>query len=181
MRERGRVWYLIGPSGAGKDSVMARAREQLAPGAPVLFAHRYITRPARAGGENHVELSEAEFCAREARGLFALTWRSHGLRYGIGLEVEGWLAAGFDVVVNGSRHALDTARSRFAGMRPVVVTAPVAMLADRLARRGRESAEAIALRLAAARWDSPEDALEIVNDGELDDAGRILLSALMRT
>ena len=51
----------MGPSGAGKDSILDRARVLTLPGTPVVFAHRYITRPAGSGGENHVALSAAEF------------------------------------------------------------------------------------------------------------------------
>ena len=80
----------MGPSGAGKDSVLRYARERLA-GSGVLFAHRYITRPPVAGDENFVSLDPAEFAARRARGLFAFDWEAHGCLYGIGLEIEAWL------------------------------------------------------------------------------------------
>lgn len=94
----------MGPSGAGKDSLLGYARERLA-GQPLVFAHRHITRPATAGSENHVALSEAEFALREAHGRFAPSWRRNGLAYGLGCEVTDWLAAGLVVVVNGSRAA----------------------------------------------------------------------------
>ena len=67
----GSLVYVMGPSGAGKDSVLGRARSLLPPAAPVVFAHRYITRPAEAGGENHVALTRDEFATRRACGLFA--------------------------------------------------------------------------------------------------------------
>ena len=68
---QGPLVYVMGPSGAGKDSVMGRARALLPADAPVVFAHRYITRPAETGGENHVALSAAEFALRRTHGLFA--------------------------------------------------------------------------------------------------------------
>ena len=71
--------------------------------APIAFAHRYITRPADAGGENHVALSRAEFALRRAHGLFAFHWQAHGNDYGIGREIQAWRAAGLTVVVSGSR------------------------------------------------------------------------------
>ena len=64
--------------------------------APVAFAHRYITRPAEVGGENHVALSRAEFALRRAHGLFAFHWQAHGNDYGIGREIDAWRAAGPD-------------------------------------------------------------------------------------
>ena len=81
------LYYVIGPSGAGKDSVLGWLRTHLPADGRVLFAHRYITRPATAGGENHVELSVAEFALRRDAGLFCLHWASHGLHYGVGREV----------------------------------------------------------------------------------------------
>ena len=75
-----RLIYLMGPSGAGKDSLLAALRAD-ADRAP-LVAHRYITRPADAGCENHIALSEPEFLRRRAKGLFALDWQAHQQRYG---------------------------------------------------------------------------------------------------
>jgi ribose 1,5-bisphosphokinase len=81
----GRLVYLIGASGAGKDSLMSFARDRLPRTAPIVFAHRYITRPHGAGGEDYVPLDEIEFERRLRHGCFAMAWRSHGLRYGIGV------------------------------------------------------------------------------------------------
>ncbi|MEA3120469.1 MAG: ribose 1,5-bisphosphokinase, partial [Paraburkholderia sp.] len=96
----GRIVYVMGPSGAGKDTLLSFARARLG-SAPVLFAHRYITRAAEAGGENHVHLSHEEFRTRADQNLFALQWSSHGLHYGIGVEIDTWMGRGFTVVVNG--------------------------------------------------------------------------------
>ncbi len=99
MRQ-GQLFYVIGPSGSGKDTLMQYAREKLG-SAKCVFAHRYITRLPELVGENHIHLSEAEFAAKEKQGFFAMQWDSHGLRYGIGKEINLWLAQGFNVVVNG--------------------------------------------------------------------------------
>ncbi|RUL76074.1 phosphonate metabolism protein/1,5-bisphosphokinase (PRPP-forming) PhnN [Dyella choica] len=174
----GHLYYVMGPSGAGKDSVLAWIREHgIAQG--VVCAHRYITRPAHAGGENHVALSEAEFQLREQRGLFALTWQAHGLHYGIGNEVALWLAHGTDVLVNGSRGALTKACSRFPALRPVLITASQQAIASRLAARGRESEQEIAARLARVdAYPIPAGSVVIHNDGSIADAGASLLSAI---
>jgi ribose 1,5-bisphosphokinase len=176
--------YVVGPSGAGKDSVMAWARERCAPGAggpPVLFAHRYITRAATAGGENHVALSQAEFQARLDAGLFALHWDSHGLRYGVGCEIDLWLAAGCTVVVNGSRAYLDTAVRRYEGLEPVLVHVADAVLRERLRARGREDEDEIERRLERGRGLAAcaHPRLALVDNGaELARAGRALLDIL---
>lgn len=95
--------YIIGPSGSGKDTFINLGRQHLGREPDVCFAHRYITRPASAGGENHIALTEEEFLARQSAGLFAMNWYSHGYHYGIGIEINQWLALGLTVVVNGSR------------------------------------------------------------------------------
>lgn len=128
---------------------MNYARRQLAGGGEraVLFAHRYITRPMDAGGENHVELSVAEFSKRRKLGLFALDWQSHQNFYGIGSEIIQWLNAGANVVVNGSREYLPTATKRFPAMRVVLIEVSPDVLRQRLTSRGRETPAEIEQRI----------------------------------
>ncbi len=141
--------YLMGPSGAGKDSLLAALRAH-ADSAP-LVAHRYITRPADAGCENHIALSEPEFLRRRAKGLFALDWHAHQHHYAFGIEVDLWLLQGIDVVVNGSRAHLLQAQQRYgAQLLPVCLQVSTHILRQRLQNRGRENAEQIEQRLARA-------------------------------
>ena len=51
----GKLIWLMGPSGSGKDSLLEVLRQQ--EHSDLLVAHRYITRPATAGCENHIALS----------------------------------------------------------------------------------------------------------------------------
>jgi ribose 1,5-bisphosphokinase len=172
----------MGPSGAGKDSVMDRARALLPPDAPVFFAHRYITRPADVGGENHIALSEAEFALRRDHGLFAFDWEAHGNRYGIGREIEAWRNAGLTVVVSGSREHFMKAGGIDGETHPVLITAPAERLAERLATRGREDGGAAAERLGRGEAHAISDPrlLTIVNDGALDAAAQAFVSLLAR-
>lgn len=176
----GKLFYVIGPSGSGKDSLLRYAREHLASDPGVVFAHRYITRPVELHGENHVALTEAEFDARLAAGLFAMHWESHGLRYGIGREINLWLAKGCNVVMNGSRAYLEEARRRYPGLVAVLVTVAPEILEHRLRARGRETDEHIARRLERARqFARPSGCVEIIeNDGELAAAGEHLVGLL---
>src|SRR5262245_3262756 len=139
----------MGPSGAGKDTLLRYARTRL-DGRAIMFAHRYITRPPREHGENHVALSPAEFALLRARGGFALDWAAHDMLYGIGIEMRTWLAAGLCVVVSGSRAEWPNAVAALPGMLPVLITAQPDVLASRLGARGREDREAIDARLARA-------------------------------
>lgn len=176
----GRLFYVIGASGSGKDSLMRYARERLAGNPWVVFAHRYITRPVELQGENHVALSEPEFDSRIVAGLFAMHWTSHGLRYGIGREINLWLANGRHVVMNGSREYLEEARCRYPKLVAVLVTVSPAVLEARLRERGRESGEEISQRLARAqRFERPSGPVQVIeNDAALHVAGDRFLALL---
>lgn len=170
----GVLLYVIGASGSGKDSLMSHARFKLAQNANVVFAHRYITRPQDAGGENHVALSEEEFESRVSRKLFSLHWHSHGLRYGIGCELNHWLAKGLTVILNGSRVYLPEASRRYPELVPVLIEASPAVLRERLQGRGRESAAEIEARLQrASGFDTLQHGklLRFRNDAPLDTTG----------
>lgn len=146
----GRLWAVVGPSGAGKDTLIAAARAAL----PALHVvRRVISRPSDAGGEDFEGVTAPEFLRRLAAGEFALHWQAHGLHYGIPAAALAPLAAGQDVLFNGSRKALATAA--LPGLTVIEVTAPAAVLARRLAARGRETTEDIAARLARAAHPLP--------------------------
>lgn len=174
--------YLVGASGSGKDSLMTYARTALRAESGVAFAHRYITRAADAGGENHVALTPEEFESRRSAGLLAMDWSSHGYAYGIGIEINQWLAKGVTVVVNGSRDYLDVAARRYPELLPVWIAVSPAVLRARLHARGRESAAEIEARLAR----SPRQPRllprgeTLHNDGELEAAGQALVALIRR-
>ena len=177
MSGRGRIFAVVGPSGAGKDTLIEAAR-QARPDLHIL--RRVITRPAEAGGEPFEGVTEAEFAAREARGEFVLTWRAHGLRYGIPQSAEAALAQGRCVVFNGSRAMLAATAAAFSGLVVIHVTAAIPILAERLAARGRETREDIAARLARATDDFPVgcEVRQVENNATLEQAVRDFLAAL---
>lgn len=146
---RGRLVLVVGPSGAGKDTLINLARECLAGDENVLFVRRVVTRAA-GGVEDHDCLSPEAFEAAEAAGAFALSWRAHGLGYGIPASAADAVAAGRCVVCNASRGIVAEARARFPRVEVVQVSAPAEVLAERLAARGRESAEDVAARVRRA-------------------------------
>jgi ribose 1,5-bisphosphokinase len=134
---------VVGPSGAGKDTLLNAARRTLAGDARFRFVRRVITRPADPGGEDHEPVTEAEFATRN----FALQWQAHGLRYGIPADIADDMASGLTVIANVSRAVIAEAAARFP-VRVIEVTAPSGVLAERLAMRGRETEADIAARLA---------------------------------
>lgn len=138
---------VIGPSGAGKDSLIARARHHLEGRPGFLFARRVVTRPASPDAEDHDTLDTASFAKAEATGAFALTWRSHGLAYGIPASVDGTIQDGGVVIANVSRGVVGAIRQRYRNMLPVLITVSRDVLAARLAARGRETADEIIGRI----------------------------------
>jgi len=165
---------VVGPSGAGKDTLLDAARRALADDPRVRFVRRTITRPAQSGGEDHEAVTEAEFLARD----FTLHWQAHGLRYGIPPDVADDVVRGRVVVANVSRTVIAEAARRFP-TRVVEVTAPPTLLAARLASRGRE-AQADAVSRLARSVAIPEGVplSIVVNDGTIDQGTERLVAAL---
>jgi len=173
---RGTLFLVVGPSGAGKDTLIAAA----ARARPDLFVpRRVVTRSDTAGGEEIDSVDPREFEDMERAGAFALSWRAHGLAYGIPAELEGALSAGRDALVNVSRGVVDAARARFAPVRVIAITAEPGVLADRLAARGREDAGEIEARLVRSGLALPEgpDVTLIRNDAGLAAAEAALIAA----
>jgi ribose 1,5-bisphosphokinase len=168
---RGTLILVVGPSGAGKDSLIAGAAARLGSDGRLVFARRVVTRPAESGGEDHLAVSPREFAAWRAGGRLMLHWHAHGLDYGLPRELAAELAAGRGVVGNVSRTVVAEARERFAPVAVVAVAAAPATLASRLAGRGREDAADIDRRLRRTGDLSPSPADFIIdNDGPLDAA-----------
>lgn len=148
MAERhGQLVLVVGPSGVGKDTLINGAQAQLAGDPRFAFVRRIVTRPADAALEDHDTMDEALFDALEAGGGLALSWRAHGLRYGLPAGIFTDLAAGKVVVANGSRQALGQGCKQFPGCAVVLVTARSDLRAQRLLQRGRENPDQIAARL----------------------------------
>ena len=163
---RGTLILVVGPSGAGKDSVMAEAAKRL--DGRVRFARRMVTRPSGLG-EDHIAVSAAEFDRLCAEGRFCLSWRAHGQGYGVSRDYAEQLAAGYTVAVNVSRTVISAARQRLAPVLVIAIDAPPELRARRLAARGRETAEDIAQRLRRAD-EIPvtgDDVRTIINSGSL--------------
>ncbi|WP_193180917.1 phosphonate metabolism protein/1,5-bisphosphokinase (PRPP-forming) PhnN [Nisaea sediminum] len=148
--ETGILWLVVGPSGAGKDSLLEGAKERLIDSQAHVFVRREITRPAEAGGEDHIPVSVEDFEARRSAGAYALSWGAHGLFYGIPVALEDDLARGAHVIVNVSRSVIEEARARYDDVRVIDIKVPRTILEARLRNRGRESEEDIQKRLERA-------------------------------
>ncbi|KAB2772041.1 phosphonate metabolism protein/1,5-bisphosphokinase (PRPP-forming) PhnN [Brucella anthropi] len=161
---------VVGPSGAGKDTIMDAARVALAGDTRFHFVRRIITRPQMPGTEDHDSLDEASFAKAAGEGAFALHWQAHGLSYGLPKSLEDEIAEGTVVIANVSRRVLGDIRRLYTSRSVVVITARSDVLAERLASRGRESREEITARLAreVSFDDDAGDVVTIDNSGDVN-------------
>jgi phosphonate metabolism protein PhnN/1,5-bisphosphokinase (PRPP-forming) len=163
-RPPGVLVLVVGPSGVGKDTLIAGARRALEADRRFSFVRRLVTRPVDAELEDHIGLDRAEFAEALAAGRFALAWEAHGLRYALPIGVDTDLALGRVVVANVSRHVIGEALGRYPLCRVVQISAEISLRAERLAERGRESRDQIAARLAREGAVLPADVDPIVID-----------------
>lgn len=173
---------VVGPSGAGKDTLIAAARRKFGDVPSLVFPRRTITRPETIG-EEHLAVSVREFRKLEKEGAFFLSWSAHGFWYGIPREIEHELRRGCTVVANVSREIVPEACARWPHTRVVHVTIALDALRARLEARGREKARDIDARVARnGRMPAlpPDITDEIENSGRLSSAVRKFNALLAR-
>lgn len=172
-QHQGVMVVVVGPSGAGKDTLMEFAAARLGQQCNIHFVRRVITRDRDAGGEDHDAVTQEEFDRRLAQGNFSVSWQAHGLSYGIPASVQDKLKLGDIVIANGSRSALSHFKSAFPVLKVVNVIATPDVLAARLESRGRESRDDILRRLQRSSLDvcGDFDVTTIDNSGALALAG----------
>jgi ribose 1,5-bisphosphokinase len=176
----GRLVLVVGPSGAGKDTLIDLARAALRDDASVVFPRRVITRAA--ADEPHDTLDENAFDKAARAGAFALAWDAHDLRYGIPASIDDDIRAGRTVVCNVSRTIIAAARERYAEVLVVLVTAPPEVLAARLAARARGSDGDFKLRLARSEgFGSLTTDCVVANIGAPEAAAAALIAAIAGT
>ena len=178
---RGIFVALVGPSGAGKDTLLQGAANALKHRPDICFTRRVITRPRDGVTEDHDTLTEAAFDAQEAGGGFCLSWRAHGLAYGLPVSVLQQIENGSLVIANISRAVLGQAASVFPRMAIISIDADPTILARRIAARGRETEAQAAHRIARrVPLDAPPGAPihKIDNSGSLEAATTALVLAL---
>jgi ribose 1,5-bisphosphokinase len=173
---------VVGPSGAGKDTVIGYARARFNDETRLDFVRRVITRPSDAASEDHDTLAEAAFLEAEADGAFAISWEAHGLRYGIPVGVDWSVANGHVAVANVSRAVIPSLRNRYANLAIVEITAAPEVLAERLAMRGRESRGEVLARLSRSAnvCLSGPGVTSIDNSGPRDIAGERFADVLRK-
>jgi len=175
----GRLVVVAGPSGAGKDTLIAHARSRLGGDPMIVFPRRIVTR-ATSAAEDHHTISNREFAMAAEEGAYAFWWEAHGLKYALPSGIDDDIRAGRTVVCNVSRGFVAVLRRLYAHVVVVLITAPPEILATRLAARGRTSDGDIDRRIG--REAPPEAELSpdhvIENVGDIEHGGASLVAAI---
>ncbi len=145
----GRLVLVVGPSGAGKDTLIGLARAACADDGNIVFPRRVVTREASAF-EDNVQVSYETFRQARDHAAYAVHWEAHGHGYALPCAIDDDIRAGRTVVANVSRTVIEAMRRAYANVVVVAVTAPAEVLSQRLAGRARGSDGKLADRLSRA-------------------------------
>ena len=174
----GRLVLVVGPSGAGKDTLLRLAQAACSDDRNVVFPRRVVTR-ASSADEDNIAVSPDDFTRARGHGDFAVHWDAHGHSYALPVEINDDIRAGRTVVVNVSRTVIGALRRAYANVVVVAITAPPDVLAQRLAARARHSDGDLAERLSRSVDDSSANAdVTILNAGSADYHGRQLVRVI---
>jgi ribose 1,5-bisphosphokinase len=174
----GRLVLVVGPSGAGKDTLLGLARAACADDGNIVFPRRVITREASASEENE-EVSIGTFQEALTRGDYAMHWEAHGHRYALWRAIDDEIRAGRTVVANVSRTVIGAMRGVYADVMVALITAPPNVLAERIAMRARSSDGTVENRLRRTVEDaSAAPDVTIVNTGSADYHSRQLVRVI---
>jgi ribose 1,5-bisphosphokinase len=170
----GRLILVVGPSGAGKDTLIGQAKTACAVDVSIVFPRRVVTRESSAFEDNE-QVSLEAFGQALARDQFAIHWEAHGHCYGLSRAFDGDIRAGRTVVANVSRTVVDAVREAYANVTVVSITAPPEVLAQRLAARARSSDGQIEHRIRRAADVASAPDVTINNAGNVQDHARELV------
>lgn len=174
----GRLVLVVGPSGAGKDTLIGLARAACVDDGKIAFPRRVVTREASASEDNE-QIGVDAFREAQAQGEFAMHWEAHGHCYALRRALNDDISAGRTVVVNISRTVVEAMRRVYADVTVVSITAPPEILAGRLAARARGSDGRVADRLRRAVDDAAATPdVTIMNVGSAEDHALELLRAI---
>jgi ribose 1,5-bisphosphokinase len=174
----GRLVLVVGPSGAGKDTLLGLAMAACADNSNIIFPRRVITRAASASEENE-EVSLGAFQEALARGEYAMHWEAHGHCYALSRAIDDDIRAGRTVVANVSRTVIGALRSAYTKVVVISITAPPDVLAERIAMRARSSDGRLEGRLRRTVEDaSAAPDVTIVNTGSAEYHARQLVRVI---
>ena len=163
------LFVVSGPSGVGKDTVMARLRADHPEFEKTVSATTRAPRAGEAEGVNYYYRSEEAFRQMVESGEILESNFYNGAYYGtLKAEVEKRMAAGKVVLLNIDVHGAASIKRLYPGSTIIFLLPPSwEVLEARLRGRGTDSEESVQQRLAIARDElarADEFDLQIVND-----------------
>jgi guanylate kinase len=152
MKQTGNLFIVTAPSGAGKTSLV---RALLAADPHVKLSISYTTRPPRPGEADGVDyhfVDEPGFLRMLEAGDFLESALVHGFRYGTSQQwINSVLSGGEDILLEIDWQGAAQVRALFPDAISVFILPPSEEeLCQRLHKRGQDSDEVIARRLANA-------------------------------
>lgn len=181
-RERGTVVLVVGPSGAGKDSILRQAQSIFATDPDVVFPRRVVTRKADVSAEDHDTVSDMDFSQNLAKGDYAVWWSAHGNGYGIQVSIDDDIKLGRTVIFNCSRAIIEELQLRYPKVVVVEIKVSPELLVDRIVARGRETHDEAVFRVSRTVPALPRGivVIPIQNDGALEDAALTFCAAIRK-
>ena len=174
----GRLVLVVGPSGAGKDTLIGLARAACANDGRIVFPRRVVTREPSSFEDNE-QVSLEAIRQAQAQGEFAIHWQAHSHCYALRRAIDDQLRAGRAVVANVSRTVVEAMRRTYLDVVVVSITAPSEILSKRLAARARGSDGQIKDRLSrAVDHAAAAPDVTIMNVGSAEDHALELLQAI---
>jgi guanylate kinase len=152
VKERGNIFVISSPSGGGKSSLINRVLKRV-PGLTLATSH--TSRPPRAGEKDGVEyhfVTRKEFLAMRRESGFVEWVRLHGHLYGTSRrELDRLTAQGKDILLDIDIRGAASVASIYPRAVSVFILPPsLAVLEERLRKRGSESDDEIRTRLTTA-------------------------------
>jgi ribose 1,5-bisphosphokinase len=173
----GRLILVVGPSGAGKDTLIGLAQAACAGAGHIVFPRRVVTREASPSEDNE-QVSLDAFRQARSKNEFAVHWEAHGHCYALPRAIDDVIRGGRTVVANVSRTVVGAVRRAYADVTVVSITAPPEILAERLAARARGSDGQIEPRLRRTVDDAAAPDVTIINVGNVEDHARVFVQVI---
>lgn len=171
---------VVGPSGAGKDTIISQAWPALKHLGNIHLVKRVVTRPVDPARENHHSVSKDEFRQKSQNGDFSVEWSAHNLLYGIPASTLQQTSNGDILIANGSRAAVNNFRAKYPRCLVILITAPAEVLATRLVKRKAESIDEITNRLKrSVSLNMANCDIVINNDGKVEQSVKKFVDAVL--
>ena len=171
MLSAGRLFVISAPTGGGKTTIAKRAFQALTGKVPLEKVVTYTTRQSRLHERDGIDyhfVDLADFKAKQAAGFFLETTTYDNNFYGCPRAILDDIKQGKSFIVVTDRAGAKTIKQLYQPAVLVWFNVPsLAVLEDRLQKRGRETGEALQRRMAIAAEEITAESLDPVFDFHL--------------